>query len=490
MPKRARWRVWPAGALLVGLALATPALANDLRGALAAAYATNPTLAAARDQQRATDEGVPLARADGLPSVNASAAETEYLLQSQSPLSIAPARQVSLGTSLSVPLYSGGAVRNAMRAADTRVIAGKADLATTEASVFSQVVAAYMDVLLNEEVVRLNQAEVKTLEVDLRSTTDRFKIGGLTRTDVAQSQSRLALAQSSLQSAEANLTGAREQYIALIGKPPANLAPPPPLPGLPTSTGEALASALDHNPELAAAHARSRAAGLDTSAATASRLPRLSLFADAGYTDYLNSLPSYPGIGALPQTATSGDVGLRATLPLYQGGRPSAQIRQAQAREGAALDGEIGTERAVIAQVRGAFATWQAAKAITASTQSAVDAARISLEGTRAENSVGTRTILDILNAEQELVNAQVQLATARRNSYVAGFSLLAAMGRAGAGDLGLDANLVGGALYNPDVHYKRVRADLSDWDDDGPPQAQSTRTVDTPSQDGAIPSR
>ena len=160
------------------------------------------------------------------------------------------------------------------------------------------------------------------------------------------------------------------------------------------------------------------------------------------------------------------------------------QIRQAQAREGAALDGEIGTERTVIAQVRGAFSTWQAAKAIATSTQSAVNAARISLEGTRAENSVGTRTILDILNAEQELVNAQVQLATARRNAYVAGFSLLAAMGRAGAGDLGFD----GGALYNPDVHYQRVRADLSDWDDDGHPQAQSTRTVDTPSQDGAIP--
>ena len=158
MPKLARWRVWPAGALLVGFALATPALADDLRGALAAAYATNPTLAAARDQQRATDEGVPLARADGLPSVNATAAETEYLQQNQSPLSIAPARQVSLGTSLTVPLYSGGAVKNAVRAADTRVIAGKADLATTEAAVFSQVVAAYLDVLLEEEVLRLNQA--------------------------------------------------------------------------------------------------------------------------------------------------------------------------------------------------------------------------------------------------------------------------------------------------------------------------------------------
>ena len=136
-------------------------------------------------------------------------------------------------------------------------------------------------------------------------------------------------------------------------------------------------------------------------------------------------------------------------MPLYSGGRPTALVRQAEAREGAALDGEIGAERQVIAQVRAAFSSWAAAQEIITSTQTAVDAAALSLEGVRAENSVGNRTILDILNAEQELVNAQVQLATAKRNGYVAGFSLLAAMGRAGAKDLGLD----GGPLYDPQVH-------------------------------------
>ena len=483
-----RHRRW-AGALAAGVALiASPASADDLRTALVAAYNTNPSLAAARDEQRATDEGVPLAQADGLPSVSGSASETEFVKQSSSPLSVSPARQFNLGATLNVPIYSGGAVRNAVKAAQTRVGAGRSDLASTEASVFASAVGAYMDVILNEVVVRLNRAQVQTLAVNLQATTDRFQIGDLTRTDVAQSQSRLALAKGSLRSAEANLVAAREQYIQIIGKPAANLESPPPLPGLPASADDAVAFALDHNPDLAAARALSRAARFDTNAAGASRLPKISFFADAARSDYLGSLPaeSFGSLGTftLPQTATTADVGVRATVPIYSGGRPTALVRQAEAREGAAMDGEIGTERQVIAQVRAAYSSWSAAQEIITSTQTGVDAAQLSLEGVRAENSVGNRTILDILNAEQDLVNAQVQLATAKRNGYVAGFSLLAAMGRAGAKDLGLD----GGPLYDPQVHYARTHADMWDWDSDGRPEPHASRTVDTPAQDGSIP--
>ena len=481
---RPSWHKPCAAALAAGVALiAWPALADDLRSALTAAYNTNPTLATARDQQRATDEGVPLAQADGLPSVSANATETEFVRRSANPLSISPARQFTLGAALNVPIYSGGAVRNAVKAAETRVAAGQSDLAGTEASVFASAVAAYMDVILNEVVVRLSKAQVQTLTVNLQATSDRFQIGDLTRTDVAQSQSRLALAKGSLRSAEANLTAAREQYIAVIGKPAANLEAPPPLPGLPAAADDAVAFALDHNPDLAAAHARAHAARFDTNAAGAARLPKITVFADAARSDYLGSLPPF-GSTALPQTVTTADVGVRATVPLYSGGRPTALVRQAEAREGAALDGEIGAERQVIAQVRAAFSSWAAAQEIITSTQTAVDAAALSLEGVRAENSVGNRTILDILNAEQELVNAQVQLATAKRNGYVAGFSLLAAMGRAGAKDLGLD----GGPLYDPQVHYTHVRGDAWDWDGDGRPKPQASRTVDTPAQDGSIP--
>ena len=473
--------------LLAGVAVAamlSPARADDLRGALVAAYNTNPALQAARANLRATDEGVPIARANGLPTASGTASETEFL--KSNPLNtVSLDRLLSASGTLTVPIYSGGAVRNAVKAADTRVVAGQADLRGTESSVFAQVVAAYMDVIKNEAIVRLSHANVETLTTNLRATNDRFQIGDLTRTDVAQSQSRLALAQGNLRGAEANLAAARETYIQLVGKAPVDLQPPPPLPGLPAGPDEATAYALEHNPDLAAARERATAAGYDVQTAEASRLPKLSLFADGGYSDYLGSLSAggLPAGFSLPQSYTTADVGVRATIPLFQGGRPTGQIRQAQAREGAAMEGEIGAERGVIAQVRAAFSSWQAAVEIITSTQTAVDAAALSLEGVRAENSVGNRTILDILNAEQELINAQVQLVTARRNAYVAGFSLLAAMGKAQARTLGLD----GGPLYDPEVHFKTVRHDIWDWGSDPKPQPHATRTVDTRAQDGSI---
>lgn len=466
------------------LGMAGSARADDLRSALVSAYGSNPTLEAARATLRATDEGVPIARADGLPALNASASETEYVHQSAL-VSTGADRLLSAGTTLSVPLYAGGGIRNAVGAAERRVDAGQADLRGSESAVFTQAVAAYLDVILNEAVVRLNRAQVRTLTTNLQATSDRFQIGELTRTDVAQSQSRLALAQGSLRSAEANLVQARERYIQVIGKPPVALEPPPPLPGLPTSADEAVQQALDHNPDLAGASARAKAAHLDVKSAQATRLPKVSLFADGSYADYLGTLTfaGVPSGTAIPQHGTSADVGVRATIPLFQGGRPAAQISQAEARESAALENQIAAERSVIAQTRAAFSSWRAANEIITSTQAAVDAAALSLEGVRAENSVGNRTIIDILNAEQELVNAQVQLVTARRNAYVAGFSLLAAMGRAEARDLGLE----GGTLYDPLSHYHQAKGQWWDWSADPSPKARATRTVDTPAQDGSI---
>lgn len=465
--------------LAAGIALtAAPLLADDLREALVLAYNTNPTLQAARAAQRAVDESVPIARSSGLPSVSGTATYSEYLKSSSSnPLS--PDRNLDAQASLSMPIYAGGGIRNSVRGAETRVQAGQADLRGVESGVFSQVVAAYMDVILNEAVVGLNRQNVGRLEVNLQATRDRFEIGDLTRTDVAQSESRLALARGQTRSAEASLTASRERYIQVVGKAPENLASPPALTGLPGSADEAVDYALDHNPDLLAAQDRARAAGFDTAAAGAGRLPRISVFAGADYSDYLGS-NKIPGT---VQSTSSATAGVRASIPIFQGGLPAAQRRQAQAREGAAMEQEIGTERAVIASVRSAFAQWQAAGELITSSQAAVDAAELSLEGVRAENTVGNRTILDILNAENELLNAQVQLVTARRNAYVAGFNLLAAMGKAEARDLGLD----GGALYDPQTNYDRVKGAIFDWSSDPAPTARATRTVDTKAQDGSV---
>ena len=476
----ARWSLLAGSAALI----ATPVLADELREAMVLAYNSNPTLQAARAQQRAIDESVPIARAAGLPSLSGTATYTEFVKTSSNSFT-SPSRAFDTQAQLGLPIYTGGSVKNSVRGAETRVQAGRADLRGIESGIFSQVVAVYMDVILAQEVVKLNRANVKRLEVNLQAAKDRFEIGDLTRTDVAQSDSRLATARGQVRSAEANLIAARERYIQIVGRPPLNLQAPPPLTGLPASSEEAVAIALDHNPDLLASQQRVKAAGFDVSVAGAGRLPRVSVFAGAGYTDYLGTLGgSIPG--NFTQQSSTAQVGVRATVPIYQGGLPAAQRRAAQAREDAAMEQEVGVERAVIANVRTAFAQWRAANSLIASTQVAVDAATLSLEGVRAENTVGNRTILDILNAENELLNAQVQLATAQRNAYVAGFNLLSAMGKAEARDLGLD----GGVLYDPQANYDRVHNRKWDWSNDPNPAVDATRTVDTAPQDGSVTDR
>jgi outer membrane protein len=471
-----------AGIALLAVLPAGAVHAEDLRDALASAYRTNPTLQAARANQRATDENVPIEKADGRPSASGQAQYTEFLKKSANSFT-SPDRVFSGTVSLTVPIYQGGGVRNSVNAAETRVEAGQADLRGTESSVFSQVVGAYMDVILTEAVVGLNRNNVQVLDVNLQATRDRYEIGDLTRTDVAQSEARLALARGDTRTAEANLAAARERYIQLVGMAPGALEPPPPLPGLPAAPDDAVHVALDSNPDLIAARERAKAAGYDVKVAGANRLPRLEAYSQGAYNDYFGTLGGSVGNAAFAQTEKTAQVGVRATIPIFQGGRPAALRRQAQAREGAAMENEIEAERGVIAQVRSAYSSWQAASEIIASNQSAVAAATLSLEGVRAENSVGNRTILDILDAEQELLQANVRLVTARRDAYVAGFTLLAAMGKAEAQDLGLD----GGPLYDPDLNYKRVRGKWFDWDDDPRPQPQATRTVDTPVQNGEI---
>ncbi len=472
-------------AALAASALAPGAAwADTLQEALTAAYRNNPTLAAARANQRATDETVAIQKAAGRPSVTTSSQYLEFVKQSSTSF-ISPDRVLTGQLNLSVPIYSGGAVRNGVRGADARVSAGRADVRATESSIFSQTVAAYMDVLRNQAVVGLQANLVDVLRVNLQATGDRFEIGDLTRTDVAQSQSRLALAQSDLRTAQANLVSARETYAQLTGKAADGLQPPPPLPGFPAGVEEAEDVALDQNPDIAAARERARAAGFEIAVAGAGRLPRLSAITGSSYNNYLGTLNSPTGV-PFPQVSTTAQVGLQLSLPLFQGGLPAAQRRQAQARQAAALEQAVAAERAVIAQVRSAWSSWQAATAVITSAQSAVDAAALGLEGVRAENSIGNRTILDTLNAEQELLNARVQLVTARRNAYVAGFSLLAAMGRAEARDLGLVEE---GLLYDPVANYDRVKGKWFDWDNDPDPVVTTTSTAAVPAANAEIPS-
>ncbi|MDX3910201.1 MAG: TolC family outer membrane protein [Sphingobium sp.] len=464
---------------MISAVLVQPASAETLQEALLKAYQSNPTLTGARSGQRAVDENVPIEKAGGRPRLNATGNYTESILKPTISFT-SPQRAATANAQLSVPLYAGGAVKNGVRGAKTRVEAGRASLRGTEASVFSQVVAAYMDVIRDSAIVSLNRANVGVLEVNLQATNDRFEVGDLTRTDIAQSQSRLALARSDLQTAEANLIRSRENYIALVGSPPDNLETPPPLPGLPANPDLAVQVAVVDNPDILAAKKQREAAFYDVKVARAAAKPTVSAFTQAGYTNYLNTLPIGQSDSQINKSAAAG---VELNIPLYQGGRPAAQVRQSQAFESQAIEREIEIERGVIAQVRAAYASWQASLQTIVSSQAAVDATALSLEGVRAENSVGSRTILDILNAEQEALISRVELVSAQRNAYVAGFSLLASMGHAEADDLGLAA----GVLYDPVQNYDRVKNKLLDWGGDPAPVPVATRTVDTPAQNAKV---
>jgi len=463
--------------VVLALAGAAPLSAETLQEALAMAYKTNPTLEAQRAALRALDEEVPIARAQGLPNASVTGGHTENFLTADNNF-VAPDRQVTATPSASLTVFSGGSIRAGVKAAKTRVDAGRAQLRGTEADLFNAVVRAYMDVIRDEAIVVLNQQNVHVLEVNLQATRDRFQVGDLTRTDVAQSEARLALARGQLDNAKSTLITSRETYLRLVGSPPGQLAPPPTLPNLPADPDTAVAVALDDNPTLLAARRSLDATRYDVQVAAGSRLPRVSLGISSNYSNYLGTLKTVDVTGrrvpASIQEFIQGQAGVQVTVPIYQGGRPSAQVRQAEARRSQAFGQVTETERAIIAQARSAYAVWQASLDVIESSATAVNANKLSLEGVRAENSVGNRTILEILNAEQELLNSQVTLVSARRDAYVAGFNLLVAMGKAEARNLNLDA----GPLYDPTINYRRAHGSYLDFGDGPTPRPIATRTV------------
>ncbi len=273
--------------------------------------------------------------------------------------------------------------------------------------------------------------------------------------------------------AQARLVGSEQNYRRVIGKTPDALQPPPPLPPLPASADEAVRIALANNPDLIAITRQAEASGYDVRSVRGTRLPTVSA---VGSGDYARTTSG--DTGGFDRSGTATSIGVQTRIPLYQGGLPAARIRQAQAIEGQTLEQRVATERLVVANARSAFEAYHAALDVIASNQVAVRANELALEGARAENSVGTRTILDVLNAEQELLNAQVELVTARREAYVSGFQLLNVMGQAEADDLGLD----GGPLYDPLGNYRRVAGNWNDWA--GEPRHPTTATsIVTPAE-------
>lgn len=436
--------------LILAILLAAPAGAGavTLNEALAAAYESNPDIIAARAALQAVDETVNQARAGLRPQASADAS---YGLGWDSnpnfgrPDSSDP---FAAGVSVSQPLYDGGRTLNSVRARSADVLAARARLTQLEQTVFFDVATAFLDVRRDIEREQLARNNVRVIAEELRASEDRFSVGEVTRTDVSQARARLAESNANLASATGQLERSRQNFRALVGLEPVNLGAPPAMPPLPQSLEEARTIALETHPLIAAVRADESAASSDVRAAIAALLPTLDAVASVDFSD---DLVFKDGDGDDTLSAT---LGLRATVPLYQGGAEYSRIRQSQAQVSEARANILaeGRERQRVAEA--AWTELLVARANIRSTTEQVSAAQLAFEGVREEAIVGSRTTLDVLDAEQELLDARTRLVESQRDEAVAAYGLLSAIGALTAADLNLDV-----ARYDPVENFDRNNA-------------------------------
>ncbi|MFN4165053.1 MAG: TolC family outer membrane protein [Ferrovibrio sp.] len=437
-----------ASALALGcVAVVQPASAQSLTDALSAAYNNNPTLLAARAGLRATDEGVPQALSNWRPTVNLTG-EAGKLRQEFDPSTASnPSDTISprtLQLSVSQPLYRGGRTESATDAAEALVLAGRQDLASTERRVLLDAVTAYMDVVQNQAVLDLNRNNEEVLRRQLEATRERFRVGEITRTDVAQAESRLSRATADRISAEGALISSRAVLARVMGETPGTLVQPPPLPQLPANENEALAIAYEDNPDLLGARFREVAAKYDVRTISGGLLPTVSLNGTLSQADETSRANL---------ESESAKIALTVTMPLYEGGSIYSQTRQRKQTHNQRRIQVEEQRRSVRQSVTQAWENLSTARSNITARRAQVEAARIALEGVQQEAEVGSRTTLDVLDQEQEYLDARVAEVRARRDEYVAGFTLLSAVGRLGARQLSLPVD-----YYDPETNYKRVR--------------------------------
>jgi outer membrane protein len=435
-----------AGLMALGaIIIMIPAHAETLADALSATYQSNPRLDAARAIQRATDEEVPRAKAGYRPSITGEA-DYGYRKVWTNPVTSnsGDTRPGNYNASVSQPLFNGFQTVNAVSGAEATVRAGRETLRTTEQSVLLAAVTAYGDVSRDQSIVVLSENNVTVLTRDLRATQDRFNVGEVTRTDVAQAQARRAAAVAALDLAKANLKTSRAIFQQVVGHPPGNLVEARESKLVPKALADSIKISLRESPNVVGALYLEQAARFAVEQIKGELLPSAEL--DASYTKNLDPLP------ALAQVETSIVTG-RMTVPVYTGGEVQARVRQAKQTHVQRLQ-EIEQARAQTqAEVVTAWSQYVAAKAAVESDQTAVKANRVALAGVREEERVGQRTLLDVLNAEQELLNAEVNLVTDQRNLVVASYTVLSSMGRLNAQELGVSS-----LVYDAEAHYHEVR--------------------------------
>lgn len=423
------------------------AAAQSLDAALAMAYTNNPTLNAQRAGTRAVDETVPQALSGYRPTLNATAqAGPEYARQSASGTStngwLWPR---AFALTAAQTLFNGFITANQTRNAESQVRGSRETLRNTEQSVLLNGVTAYMNVIQAIALLDLQRQSLAAFEQELRATRDRFNVGEVTRTDVAQAEARVADAQYQVSQAVANLSSARAQYRQVIGVEPGKLSTPRSIEGvLPGSVERVISAGLTRHPAIKASEFAVDAANFQVKVAEGALMPNLSLQGQLSQSyDQNFSVDSQGGAA----------VTLNLSVPIYQGGVEYANIRQAkelltQAR--IEVDVNRDTIRAQAVQFWGAL---EASKAQIQAAQASVAANTLALEGVREEWRVGQRTTTDVLNAQRDLTNSQSALVVAQRDRVVAAYSLVSIIGKLDAISLGLKVN-----VYNPQVHYNQVR--------------------------------
>jgi outer membrane protein len=432
---------------------AAPASADTLIGALTHAYQNNPTLNAQRAAVRATDERVPQALSGYRPRVSLTASVAEQYLDSFTREDSGyrsrhghSAVQVYGGT-ITQTLLNGFQTASRTRAAESQVSAARETLRDTEQRVLLLAATAYMNLIRDAAILDLRRRNVEVLDEQLRQTRDRFNVGEVTRTDVAQAESRVAAGRSDMLAAESNYITSRATYRQVIGVEPNKLSPASPVDRLsPRALPQAVEEARTRHPSVTIAMFNVDDAVFQAKIAEGALYPTLNLVGSAqktfGSPSSLATLETF-------RAAVEGQL----AIPVYQGGAEYATIRQAKETLGQRrVDLDTARDQAQQTVVQ-SWGQLEAAKAQIEATQAQVTAAEIALNGVREEARVGQRTTLDVLNAQQELVNARVALVTAQRDRVVASYTVLAAVGRLSAHVLKLPV-----PVYDPVVHYHQVR--------------------------------
>ncbi len=440
----------------LGMALATvviplllipaPADAESLREALAAAYKYNPRLDAERARLRATDEEIARANSGYRPTITGNA-DIGFQRSDSKPPSVQDGEVHPKGyaVNLQQPIFNGFRTLNGVREAEAIVRSGRETLRTTEQTVLLEGVTAYMDVVRDQAILRLRENNVLVLTRELRATQDRFSVGEVTRTDVAQAEARRASSVSALDLARSNLQTSRATFERVVGHPPSNLQEArQPTQSLPKSLEEAISISARENPAVAGSLYREQAARHNVDKVWGELLPEVRL--EAQYSQ------RYDASRFTDENETTTVQG-RVIVPIYPAGEVQARVRQSKHTHVSRLQ-EIEQARTETQAI--VVSTWSqliAGRGQLESDQVQVNATRTALAGVREEERVGQRTLLDVLNAEQEALNAEVQFVTTRRNVVVSAYNVISAIGRLTGPELAVTAE-----VYDPVVHANEIR--------------------------------